>query len=137
MRRTGGEPIVAPSWPRSADTVAPSTTGARSRECRAEGRGWRFYVVIAALVLLLIFVIQNSQSVPVEFLFTTIDTPLFFALIVAGALGARHRLGGAASTPRRLPRRALAATGLVGLDIAANGATRADRRGRRAASGRR
>ena len=39
-------------------------------------------------MLLLIFVIQNSQSVPVEFLFTTIDTPLFFALIVAGALGA-------------------------------------------------
>jgi uncharacterized integral membrane protein len=55
---------------------------------RKEGRGWRFYVVVAALVLLAIFVLQNSQSVPVEFLFTTIDTPLFFALIVAGALGA-------------------------------------------------
>jgi uncharacterized integral membrane protein len=55
---------------------------------RKEGRGWRFYIVVAALVLLAIFVIQNSQSVPVEFLFTTIDTPLFFALIVAGALGA-------------------------------------------------
>jgi uncharacterized integral membrane protein len=66
---------------------------------RKEGRGWRFYVVIAALVLLLIFVIQNSQSVPVEFLFTTIDTPLFFALIVAGALGAV--IGWAAPRVRR------------------------------------
>ena len=43
--------------------------------------------------------IQNSQSVPVEFLFTTIDTPLFFALIVAGALGAV--IGWAAPRVRR------------------------------------
>jgi uncharacterized integral membrane protein len=35
-----------------------------------------------------IFVIQNSQSVQVEFLFTSTDTPLIFALLVAGALGA-------------------------------------------------
>jgi uncharacterized integral membrane protein len=55
---------------------------------RREGRGWRFYVVCVAIALLLLFVIQNSQSVPVEFLFTTTETPLFFALIVAGALGA-------------------------------------------------
>jgi uncharacterized integral membrane protein len=66
---------------------------------RKEGRGWKFYVVVAALVLLAIFVIQNSQSVPVEFLFTTIDTPLFFALIVAGALGAV--IGWAAPRVRR------------------------------------
>jgi uncharacterized integral membrane protein len=55
---------------------------------RQEGRGWRFYVIVAAVVLLLIFVIQNSQSVPVDFLFTTVDTPLFFALLIAGLLGA-------------------------------------------------
>jgi len=56
---------------------------------RREGRGWKFYLVVTALVLLAIFVIQNSQTVPVEFLFTSIDTPLFFALLVAGALDAR------------------------------------------------
>ncbi|MQA73322.1 MAG: DUF1049 domain-containing protein [Solirubrobacterales bacterium] len=55
---------------------------------RKEGRGWRFYVIVVAIVLLAIFVIQNWQTVPVEFLFTTVDTPLFFALVVAGALGA-------------------------------------------------
>jgi uncharacterized integral membrane protein len=55
---------------------------------KKEGRGWRFYVVATALVLLAIFVIQNSQRVPVEFLFTSVDTPLFFALLVAGGLGA-------------------------------------------------
>ena len=62
----------------------------RNREVapHQEGRGWRFYVIVVAVVLLLIFVIQNAQSVPVDFLFTTVDTPLFFALLVAGVLGA-------------------------------------------------
>jgi uncharacterized integral membrane protein len=55
---------------------------------RKEGRGWKFYVGIAAIVLLAIFVLQNSQDVEVEFLFTTTDTPLFLALLLAGALGA-------------------------------------------------
>jgi uncharacterized integral membrane protein len=55
---------------------------------RQEGRGWRFYLIIGAALLLLIFVIQNSQKVPVEFLFSSTETPLFFALLLAGALGA-------------------------------------------------
>jgi uncharacterized integral membrane protein len=66
---------------------------------RKEGRGWKFYLVVTALVLLAVFVIQNSQTVPVEFLFTSIDTPLFFALLVAGALGAV--IGWAAPRVRR------------------------------------
>jgi uncharacterized integral membrane protein len=55
---------------------------------RREGRGWRFYALIVAGVLLAVFVIQNSQSVEVEFLFSTVDTPLIFALLIAGGLGA-------------------------------------------------
>jgi uncharacterized integral membrane protein len=55
---------------------------------RKEGRGWRFWLLVAAGVLLAIFVIQNSQDVQVEFLFTTTDTPLFLALLLAGGLGA-------------------------------------------------
>jgi uncharacterized integral membrane protein len=55
---------------------------------RKEGRGWKFWLLIAAGVLLAIFVIQNSQDVQVEFLFTTTDTPLFLALLIAGGLGA-------------------------------------------------
>ena len=54
---------------------------------RREGRGWRFYLICAAGILLLIFVIQNSQKVPVDFLFASTETPLFFALLIAGALG--------------------------------------------------
>ena len=55
---------------------------------RKEGRGWKFWLLVAAGVLLAIFVIQNSQDVEVEFLFTTTDTPLFLALLLAGGLGA-------------------------------------------------
>jgi len=55
---------------------------------RREGRGWRFYLLATAAIILLVFVIQNSQSVRVEFLFTSTDTPLIFALLVAGGLGA-------------------------------------------------
>lgn len=55
---------------------------------RREGRGWKFYVAIAAVVLLAIFILQNFQNVEVKFLFTTTDTPLFLALLLAGALGA-------------------------------------------------
>lgn len=54
---------------------------------RKEGRSWRFYVLAIAALLLAIFVIQNSQRVTVDFLFTETETPLIFALIIAGALG--------------------------------------------------
>jgi uncharacterized integral membrane protein len=55
---------------------------------RQEGRGWRTYVLAIAIVVLLIFVIQNSQKVSVDFLFTDTQTPLIFALLIAGGLGA-------------------------------------------------
>jgi len=44
-------------------------------------------VLAVAALLLLVFVIQNSQSVKVEFLFTETETPLIFALLIAGLLG--------------------------------------------------
>ena len=48
----------------------------------------KFWLGVVAVVVFLIFVIQNSQEVSVDFLFTTTDTPLVFALLIAGALGA-------------------------------------------------
>jgi uncharacterized integral membrane protein len=66
---------------------------------RKEGRGLKFWLLVAAGVLFAIFVIQNSQDVKVEFLFTTTDTPLFLALLVAGGLGAV--IGWAAPRVRR------------------------------------
>lgn len=42
----------------------------------------------AALVLLLIFVFANLQTVEVNFLFVKAQAPLVIALLVAGGLGA-------------------------------------------------
>ncbi len=53
-----------------------------------ESRGWRFYVVATAGVLLLILVAQNLQQVDLNFLFIHTQTPLIVALVIAGALGA-------------------------------------------------
>ena len=55
---------------------------------RKEGYGWRVYVLALAALVLLIFVLQNAQEVTVNFLVTETETPLIFALLVAGALGA-------------------------------------------------
>ena len=55
---------------------------------RKEGRGWRTYVLGTAIVLLLILVAQNAQEVTVDFLFIHTETPLIFALLIAGGLGA-------------------------------------------------
>ena len=55
---------------------------------RQEGRGWRFYLLATAGVLLLILVAQNLQQVDLDFLFIHTQTPLIVALLIAGALGA-------------------------------------------------
>ena len=55
---------------------------------RTERPHWGRWVAFALLVLAAILVIQNSQTVEVEFLFATIDTPLAFALLVALGIGA-------------------------------------------------
>lgn len=53
-----------------------------------EGVNWKRWVWGAAMVVLVIFVAQNSQEVEVDFLFVETTTPLIFALLIAGALGA-------------------------------------------------
>lgn len=67
-----------------------------------EGVNWRRWAFGIAAAVFAIFVIQNSQTVRVEFLFTQTDTPLIFALLFAGALGAL--IGWAAPRLRRRDR---------------------------------
>jgi len=45
--------------------------------------------MLAAVVLLMIFIVQNSQEVNIDFLFfTSVSTPLIFALVFSALLGA-------------------------------------------------
>jgi uncharacterized integral membrane protein len=55
---------------------------------RDEGIAWKRWVAGIALVLLAILIAQNSQQVEVNFFFANTETPLVFALLVAGLLGA-------------------------------------------------
>lgn len=62
----------------------------------------RLYIAIAAVILAAIFILQNSQEVEVKFFFSTSETPLIFALLLAAGLGFVIGLG----LPRfRTPRR--------------------------------
>jgi uncharacterized integral membrane protein len=51
------------------------------------GQNWRLWVAIGAIVVAAIFILQNSQEVTVDFLFTTTEAPLVFALLFAALLG--------------------------------------------------
>lgn len=57
----------------------PTSTGGHSRV--------RLYLAIGAVVLAAIFILQNSQEVEVKFFFSTSETPLIFALLLAAGLG--------------------------------------------------
>ena len=62
----------------------------------------RLYLAIGAVILAAIFILQNSQEVEVKFFFSTSQTPLIFALLLAAGLGFVIGLG----LPRfRTPRR--------------------------------
>jgi uncharacterized integral membrane protein len=49
---------------------------------------WRPWALGIAVLLVVIFIAQNSQEVKVKFLFVNTTTPLIFALLIAAVLGA-------------------------------------------------
>ena len=51
------------------------------------GTNWKMWAVVAALILLGIFVALNSQKVTIDFLVGEAETPLVFGLLISGALG--------------------------------------------------
>jgi uncharacterized integral membrane protein len=61
---------------------APHTTGRQT-----SGTNWKLWVAGIAALLLAIFVVQNGQSVTIDFLFVETNTPLIFGLLIAGLLG--------------------------------------------------
>jgi uncharacterized integral membrane protein len=50
-------------------------------------RGARFYATIAAVIVAAVFILQNTQKVDVKFFFSTTNTPLVLALLLAAILG--------------------------------------------------
>jgi uncharacterized integral membrane protein len=65
-----------------ASQQQPSAVGRR-------GTNWKGWGMLVAIVLLLIFIFQNSQEVEIDFLFfTSLTTPLILALVFSALLGA-------------------------------------------------
>jgi uncharacterized integral membrane protein len=56
-------------------------------ETSREGPNWKLWTLGIAALLLAIVVIQNSQEVPIDFLFVDTTMPLIFGLLIAGVLG--------------------------------------------------
>jgi uncharacterized integral membrane protein len=56
---------------------------------RTETSNVKRWTIIVLLILLAIFVLQNSQEVKIDFLFfTSTTTPLIIALVLSAAIGA-------------------------------------------------
>jgi uncharacterized integral membrane protein len=70
--------------PAESKASTPSKAGQAARQV---GRGVRAVLLIAITVLATIFLLSNSQSVEVNYLFGTAQTPLFVALGLAMILG--------------------------------------------------
>ena len=52
-----------------------------------KGTNWRAWGLGVIVVLVLIFILQNSQSVRVKFLFFDASMPLIFALLITVVVG--------------------------------------------------
>jgi uncharacterized integral membrane protein len=58
-----------------------------TEERKGMARSVRLWAIGIAVLLLVIFIAENSQEVEVRFLFVETQTPLIFGLLVAGILG--------------------------------------------------
>jgi uncharacterized integral membrane protein len=59
----------------------------RDLQPRREGTNWRAWVLGVVIVLVIVFIAQNSQSVRVDFLFWDASAPLIFALLITTLVG--------------------------------------------------
>jgi uncharacterized integral membrane protein len=53
----------------------------------SSGRGARFWVIVAVVVLAIIFAAVNFQKVTIDFIVGDTEAPLVFALLIAGFFG--------------------------------------------------
>jgi uncharacterized integral membrane protein len=53
----------------------------------SSGRGARFWVMIVAIVLGLVFIAVNFQKVTIDFVIAETKAPLVLALVISGLLG--------------------------------------------------
>jgi uncharacterized integral membrane protein len=76
----------APSTGGAIGTAPPPSSTAR-RRARATGRGLFLALLIFVTVVLVLFVVFNTQTVQISLVFGDVRAPLVLALVIAAALG--------------------------------------------------
>jgi len=84
-------PTTTPGTTTPGTTTGPATTGrtpSRERHTgRTIGRTLALALLIAVTVLLVLFVVYNTQTVEISLVFVDVQAPLVLALVIAAALG--------------------------------------------------
>jgi uncharacterized integral membrane protein len=94
---------AAPSTVAGRDTGPPSGQAARPRHTgRTIGRTIALALLVFVTVLLVLFVMFNTQTVDISLVFSDVRAPLVLALLIAAGLGALLvALAGAVMSARR------------------------------------
>jgi uncharacterized integral membrane protein len=98
----GGDRVTTP--PSTSDgPAAPAPTADRSRHTgRTIGRSLAVALLVFVTVVLVLFVMFNTQTVHISLVFTDVDASLVMALVIAAVLGGLLvALAGAAQRARR------------------------------------
>jgi uncharacterized integral membrane protein len=87
---TSSDPAGTRAPGTSGDYGTPATTGRTTTERhtgRAIGRTLALALLLFVTVLLVLFVVFNTQTVDVSLVFGNVEAPLVLALLIAAALG--------------------------------------------------
>jgi uncharacterized integral membrane protein len=88
LSRQPARPVAPPS---AGGPAAPAQTSGTTRTARRTGRTIGRSLALALLlfvtVLLVLFVMYNTQTVDISLVFTDVEAPLVLALLIAAGLG--------------------------------------------------
>jgi len=85
---TGTTPTAGTTAPAAGGKApSPGTTAPARHAGRTAGRTLALALLIFVTVVLVLFVVFNSQSVPISLVFGDVRAPLVLALVIAAALG--------------------------------------------------
>jgi uncharacterized integral membrane protein len=100
---TPGAPAPAPAAPPATSPPATSPPATSSRSTgKTIGRTLALALLIFVTVILVLFVVFNTQTVDISLVFTDVDAPLVLALVIAAVLGGLFAaLAGAVLRARR------------------------------------
>jgi uncharacterized integral membrane protein len=86
-QRPSGPPATTPGPTTPGPTTPPPATTSGRSTGRTIGRGLAAGLLIFVTVVLVLFVMFNTQTVDISLVFSDVDAPLVLALVIAAALG--------------------------------------------------